>query len=689
MDNGNIWDDFIKEKILGTGSLGLTYKVKYKKTNKFYALKEIKKENISKDNFSQIMNYMKELNSENIITIIKEYENYENYYIIMDLCLLNLEDYINQRDNDLSIEEIKLILFQLNNALKIIKEKNIIIGNLNFSNILLSIDKLEKISLKLSDFYFENENYTFNSLYTLSPEYLEKKILSEKSDIWSLGVIIYFLLFKKYPFKGEKIEIILNEIKSNQIKFSKYLDLNDLLSKMLIIDENKRISWDEYFNHKFFQNKNDNFKFNCNIHSKIIKYYCSDCKINFCELCFNNHSQHKFYFLSKIGLTFSELNKIENLMKEINENLQKYNVMKKYLYSFFHNIKKIKLQNSSIYENENDNNFKNYYIKCLNDIKKISEIDIIINKLKKLDNFYYIINSNLKKVKSIESHEEKINYVSYFPSSNIISISNDKSIKIYNPELEIIQIIKIEKSISYMSIKDENNFAICFEKNIQTYIKKEINNENKFILNQEIKNAHNDYIGKILYSSKGNLFSSSEDKTIKLWVKNKNNNNYQNITIISNIFLFASFLLLEKENILIASGMYGTKFYNLNFFNFLFYIDKTICGCANTLAKINNDKIIIGGGRDCLMSIISISEKKIIKQIKNEFWVLGICVIENKEIFLVGGVSKDIRIYRTDNFEFVQTIKNAHEQYIVGITQLNNGLIISYSYDHHIKIWDI
>ena len=113
MDNGNIWDDFIKEKILGTGSLGLTYKVKDKKTNKFYALKEIKKENISKDNFSQIMNYMKELNSENIITIIKEYENYENYYIIMDLCLLNLEDYINQRDNDLSIEEIKLILSQL------------------------------------------------------------------------------------------------------------------------------------------------------------------------------------------------------------------------------------------------------------------------------------------------------------------------------------------------------------------------------------------------------------------------------------------------------------------------------------------------------------------------------------------------------------------------------------------------
>ena len=689
MTSENIWNDYIQEMILGIGSLGITYKVKDKKNNKYYALKEIKKEKISKDNFCQIINNIKELHSENFISIIKEYENNENYYIIMDLCLFNLEDYLKQRDNDLSIEEIKLILFQLNNALKKIKEKNIIIRNLKLSNILLSIDKLDKISLKLSDFYFQNENNICNSIYYLSPEYLEKKRISDKSDIWSLGIIIYFLLFKKFPFKGENIDIILNDIKTNQIKFPKYLDLNNLLSKMLIIDEKKRISWDEYFNHKFFQNKNTNFNFNCNIHSKNIKYYCCDCKMNFCQLCYNNHSQHKFYSLSKIGLTFSELKKIENLIKDINENLEKNNILKNYIYSFFHKIKKLKLQNSSIYENENDNNFKNYFIKCLNDIKKNTELDTINNELKKLDNFYYLINSDLKQIKSIESHEEKINYASYFPTGNIISISNDKSIKIYNPKLEIIQIIKIEYSISYLSIKDENNFSICFDKNILIYIKKEINNESKFILNQEIKNAHNNYIGKILYSSKGNLFSCSEDKTIKIWEKNKYDNKYQNITIISNIFLFASFLLLERENILIASGMYGTKFYHLNFFNFLFFIDKTTCGCANTLARINNDKIIIGGGRDCLMKIISISEKRIIKQIKNEFWVLGICVIENKDIFLVGGVSKDIRIYRNDNFELIQSIKNAHEQYIVGITQLNNGLIISYSYDHYLKLWDI
>ena len=220
MTSENIWNDYIQEMILGIGSLGITYKVKDKKNNKYYALKEIKKEKISKDNFCQIINNIKELNSENFVSIIKEYEDYENYYIIMDLCLFNLEDYLIQRDNDLSIEEIKLILSQLNNALIIIREKKISLGNLKFSNILLSIDKLDKITLKLSDFYFKNENNISNSIYSLSPEYLENKSINEKTDIWNLGVIIYFLLFKKFPFKSENINIILKEIKSNQFKFS-------------------------------------------------------------------------------------------------------------------------------------------------------------------------------------------------------------------------------------------------------------------------------------------------------------------------------------------------------------------------------------------------------------------------------------------------------------------------------------
>ena len=60
--------------------------------------------------------------------------------------------------------------------------------------------------------------------------------------------------------------------------------------------------------------------------------------------------------------------------------------------------------------------------------------------------------------------------------------------------------------INYVSIKDENNFATCSrDKSIKLWIK----NENLFILNQLIKDAHESWVFKIIYLINGNIFSCS------------------------------------------------------------------------------------------------------------------------------------------------------------------------------------
>ena len=64
----------------------------------------------------------------------------------------------------------------------------------------------------------------------------------------------------------------------------------------------------------------------------------------------------------------------------------------------------------------------------------------------------------------------------------------------------------------------------------------------------------------------------------------------------------------------------------------------------------------------------------------------NIYLIENKGIFLVGGNSKDIMIYRNDNYECIQTIKDAHDDYIRDFIELKDGRIISCSYQI-MKIW--
>ena len=50
-------------------------------------------------------------------------------------------------------------------------------------------------------------------------------------------------------------------------------------------------------------------------------------------------------------------------------------------------------------------------------------------------------------------------------------------------------------------------------------------------------------------------------------------------------------------------------------------------------------------------------------------------------------MSNDIRIYRNDNYECIQEIKDAHNDTINGFIELKDGSIASFSNDETIKIW--
>ena len=141
---------------------------------------------------------------------------------------------------------------------------------------------------------------------------------------------------------------------------------------------------------------------------------------------------------------------------------------------------------------------------------------------------------------------------------------------------------------------------------------------------------------------------------------------------------------MEKNNILISSGNNGTKFWNNNY-ECIIHIQDSFCGGWNSLCKIDEERIIVGG-KSGSMKIISITKKQIIKEINNGFICSGICVIENYMLILVCGKSNDIKIYDMITYEEIQIIKNSHHKKIKGITLINNNLIATYSTDKKIKI---
>ena len=291
----------------------------------------------------------------------------------------------------------------------------------------------------------------------------------------------------------------------------------------------------------------------------------------------------------------------------------------------------------------------------------------------------------IKEIHSIQAHNETINQISIFPSGNLISVSYDCTIKIWDKNLNILQKINQEIVILCVSIKDNNNFVICTNE-IQIWSK---NNENDtlFKLKEKITKIQNGFTNFILYCSNDDLIGISCHFWVTVYSKVKNKNIHQSkITLIQKSV--DSLLLLEKENILIICGREGLYFWNTKIWEQKKYLHNVKCIGNNSLYKLNNDLILCGGINE--MKIVSISHMKIIQKIKNKFLYWGICSLNNENIILCVGESKDIIIYKSnDDYKFLGKIVNVNNENIKGIFKLSKDLICTYSSDKIIKIFKI
>ena len=172
-------------------------------------------------------------------------EREDNYYfIVREYCFSNLEEFIEMNDGKLEVGLIQLIMKQLNNAFKILRDKKIIHRNIKPSNILICYKENDYYDVKLSGLnYYIKEGENTNILKDI-PELTKLEFHpnefnnpKEKYDLYSIGAIISFMYFGS-----------LNN-NTSSIKDEK---LKDLVEKCLK-DENNRISWKDYFNHSFFK----------------------------------------------------------------------------------------------------------------------------------------------------------------------------------------------------------------------------------------------------------------------------------------------------------------------------------------------------------------------------------------------------------------------------------------------------
>ena len=253
-----IYKKYKKIEKIGQGAFGRIYKARNKETNELVAIKEIplivlesmdiKEETEKEIKFMQIFN-----NNNNSVKIYDKYEQNNTMFIVMDLCDGDLSKYLENSENGFSIYEIKVIFKQLNNILYEIRSKDMIHNDLKIQNLLIKFkNDFKGFDVKLTDYGLAKLISTKKNLkdnkWGLKPftnENIENVYIVEKSDLFVLGIDIFNLLFKG-------TEKSLEEYYEKIEKSVKDDDLKDLLEKLIVIDAHKRIDWNDYFNHPFF-----------------------------------------------------------------------------------------------------------------------------------------------------------------------------------------------------------------------------------------------------------------------------------------------------------------------------------------------------------------------------------------------------------------------------------------------------
>jgi len=245
-------------KIIGKGSFSRVYKGLDTETDLIIALKIIDKTNLKEEIIKRLHDEIKlltKLHHEGIAELKEFLQDEDHFYLILEYCAGG--DLSNLIKKGRIPENIACnYMKQMANALLYLKTRNIVHRDLKPQNILLSEDLK---CLKLTDFNFARELYDNDLAQTLcgsplymAPEIIEKHEYTVKSDLWSVGMILYEMVYGKSPYwDAYNIMDLLEKIKKRPIPFTNIVspDCNELLKGLLQVNPAERCTWSQFFNH--------------------------------------------------------------------------------------------------------------------------------------------------------------------------------------------------------------------------------------------------------------------------------------------------------------------------------------------------------------------------------------------------------------------------------------------------------
>ena len=220
-------------EVIGRGGMAVVYKAKCHRLNRFVAVKILKEELAQDEEFRQRFRDESQavamLSHPNIVSVYDVSRSGDVEYIVMELIDgITLKDYL-ERQSPLGWKETTFFALQIAKALEHAHSRGIIHRDIKPQNIMVLRDG----TVKVADFGIARQaasTNTYNlreaigSVHYVSPEQARGSHIDNRSDLYSLGVVMYEMLTGRLPFVGDTpLEVALQHINSVPLPPSDYV----------------------------------------------------------------------------------------------------------------------------------------------------------------------------------------------------------------------------------------------------------------------------------------------------------------------------------------------------------------------------------------------------------------------------------------------------------------------------------
>lgn len=254
---------------IGEGQFGKVYKAfDTSQDNKEVAVKVMSKDKVQRQQqvwklFQSEIAIMTNLHHPNLLSLLEFLETGSNYYMVLPFCRDgDLEKRVKQRG---MIPEAEAVFYlkQIMSGFVYLYKNKIMHRDFKLANVFLDGDQVI-----IGDFGFSKQGVDVTTTklgtpFNMAPEIMfstGRSCYTSKADLWAIGVAYYHMLYGRQPFHANtmsELQHLIVKCSGQNVRFLPEVNVSEesknLIRSLLEFDPNRRMNWQQFFNHSVFE----------------------------------------------------------------------------------------------------------------------------------------------------------------------------------------------------------------------------------------------------------------------------------------------------------------------------------------------------------------------------------------------------------------------------------------------------